>query len=280
MVNKAEGRQFIDKFLLPGKVALVTGASRGIGKAIALGLAEAGADVVLASRKLADLEATAHEISQMGRKALAVPANLRHLPEIESLAKKARDEFGRVDILVNNAGTNIAFGTSVFDIDERVWEIMMELNLKGYFFLSRAVGRIMRDQKSGTIINTASIRGLLPTIGSGVYAITKAGVIMLTQVLAEEWGQYNIRVNAIAPGMIKTKLTELVWTDSARTKEFDDNTALGRFGEPEEMVNAVIFLASEASSYMTGQTLVLDGGQYPCVTRDVARLQAKEKGKE
>ena len=277
MVNKPESRVFLDKFLLPGKVALVTGGSRGIGKAIALGLAEAGADIILASRKLPDLEATAHEISQMGRRALAVPANLRYLPEIESLVKKSIDEFGRVDILVNNAGTNIAFGTSVFDIDERIWEIMIELNLKGYFFLSQAVGRIMREQSSGTIINTASIRGLMPTVGSGIYAITKAGVIMLTQVLAEEWGQYNIRVNAIAPGMIKTKLTEPVWTDSVRTKEFDDNTALGRFGEPEEMVNAVIFLASEASSYMTGQTLVLDGGQYPSVRRDVSRLRVKER---
>ena len=133
----------------------------------------------------------------------------------------------------------------------------------------------MREQGGGTIVNTASVSGFEPEVGLGIYSITKAGVIMLTDVLALEWAQYNIRVNAIAPGIIKTKLTEPVWTDSVRTKECDDNTALGRFGEPEEMVNAVIFLASEASSYMTGQTLVLDGGQYPSVRRDVSRLRVK-----
>ena len=255
---------FLGKFRLPGKVALVTGGSRGIGRAIALGLAEAGADVVLASRKLPDLQAVAQEISQMGRRALAVPANVRHLPEIDSLVKKSLEEFGHIDILVNNAGTNPVFG-SVFNIDEGAWEVTIGLNLKGYFFLSQAVGKIMRDKSGGTIVNIASQGGVRPGIGQGVYSISKAGVIMLTQVLAQEWGQYNIRVNAIAPGLVKTRFSQALWTDPVRSKETMDSTALGRIAEPEEMVDAVLFLASEASRYITGQTLLLDGGHFASV---------------
>ncbi|MFC2017435.1 SDR family NAD(P)-dependent oxidoreductase [Chloroflexota bacterium] len=255
------GREsFLGKFRLSGKVALVTGGSRGIGRAIALGLAEAGADVVLASRKLPDLQAVSQEISQMGRKALAVPANVRYLSEIDSLIKKSLEEFGRIDILVNNAGTNPTFG-SVFNVDEGAWDVTIGLNLKGYFFLSQAVGKIMRDKGGGTIINISSVNGFRPGVGTGVYSISKAGVNMLTQVLAQEWGQYNIRVNAIAPGLVRTRLSEARWKNPAFAGEIVNNTALGRIAEPDEMVNAALFLASEASSYMTGQTLVLDGGR-------------------
>ncbi len=253
----------LDKFRLSGKVALVTGGSRGIGRAIALGLAEAGADVIVASRKLPDLQTVAQEISQMGRRALAVQANVRHLPEIDNLVKKSMEEFGHIDILVNNAGTNPAFG-SVFNIDEGLWDVTIGLNLKGYFFLSQAVGKIMRDKGGGTIINISSMDAFKPGVGVGVYAISKAGVGMLTQVLAQEWGQYNIRVNAIAPGSVKTRMSQSV-TDPVRAKERLNNIALGRMAEPEEMVDAALFLASEASSYMTGQTLVLDGGRYASV---------------
>jgi len=258
------GESFLGKFRLPGKVALVTGGSRGIGRAIALGLAEAGADVVIASRKLPDLQAVAQGISQMGRRALAVPANVRHLPEIDSLVKKSMDEFGHIDILVNNAGTTLELG-SVFNINEGVWDVIMGLNLKGVFFLSQAVGKIMCDKGGGTIINIASQSGFRPDVGLGVYSISKAGVIMLTQVLAQEWGQYNIRVNAIAPGFVRTRLTEGIWKDPALVKERANNMALGRIAEPEEMVNAALFLASEASSYMTGQALLLDGGHFSSV---------------
>jgi len=261
----AFGRKlFLDQFCLSGRVALITGASRGIGKAIALALAEAGADLVIASRKLPDLEVTAQEISQMGRKVLAVPANVRHLSEIENLVRKSTEEFGHIDILVNNAGTNIVYG-SVFAIDEAAWDVTMGLNLKGYFFLSQAVGKIMRDRGSGTVINIASASGIRPDVGLGVYCVSKAGVIMLTEVLAQEWGQYNIRVNAIAPGIVRTKLTKEWWTDPEHTKVIEDNTALGRLAEPEEMANAVLFLTSDASSYVTGQTLMLDGGGFASV---------------
>jgi len=260
----SEKESFSGKFSLTGKIALITGGSRGIGKAIALALAEAGADVIIASRKLPDLEVAAQEISQTGRRVLAVPANVRHLPEIDNLVKKSIEEFGHIDILVNNAGANPVFG-SVFNIDEKAWEITIGLNLKGYFFLSQSVGKIMRDKGSGNIINISSEDGFRPGVGLGVYSVSKAGVIMLTQALAQEWGQYNIRVNAIAPGVVRTKFSELLWTDPVIAKEAEKNTALGRIAEPEEIASAALFLASEASSYMTGQTLLLDGGHFSSV---------------
>lgn len=271
----ARGELFLDKFRLDGKVALITGASRGIGRAIALGLAEAGADVVLASRKLPDLEAVAQEISQRGRKALAVPANVRHLPEIDNLVKKAADELHHIDILVNNAGTNPVFG-SVFNIDEKAWDVTIGLNLKGYFFLSQAVGKVMRDKGGGSIINISSEDGIRPGLGVGVYSISKAGVIMLTQVLAQEWGQYNIRANAIAPGVVKTRFSEALWKNPVTRGAAEDSTALGRIAEPEEIVSAALFLASDASSYMTGQTIVLDGGHFSSVRTLLSTISPTE----
>jgi len=259
-----ERGSFLDKFHLQGKVALVTGGSRGIGKAIALCLAEAGADIILASRKLPDLQAAAQEISQMGRKALAVPTNVRHLTEIDDLIKKSLEEFDHIDILVNNAATNPVFG-SVFNIDEKAWEVTIGLNLKSYFFLSQVVGKIMRDKGGGNIINIASVNGVRPGLGTGVYSISKAGVIMLTQVLAQEWGQHNIRVNAIAPGIVKTRFSEALLSNPAIATEREKSIALGRVSEPEEIANAALFLASEASSYMTGQTLIIDGGHFSSV---------------
>jgi len=268
MTNQQEritsGQSFLDRFRLLGKVALVTGGSRGIGRSIALGLAEAGADIVLAARNLPDLEKVAQEITKMGRRALAVSANIRHLPELDNLVKKEMSEFHSIDILVNNAATNPVFG-SVFDIDEKVWDVTMGLNLKGYFFLSQAVGKVMQEKGGGSIINVSSEDGIRPFVGLGVYSISKAGVIMLTKVLAEEWGQYNIRVNAIAPAFVRTKFSQAIWDNPLMVKEIENNTALGRIAEPEETVTAVLFLASEASSYITGQTITLDGGHFASV---------------
>ena len=269
---QTEKKQFLEKFLLPGKVALVTGAARGIGKAIALALAEAGADVVVDDRKIQDLDEVTKQISQIGRRALPVEANIRHLPEIDKLVKEAMDEFGHIDILVNNAGANPVFG-SVFDIDEGAWDVTLGVNLKGCFFLSQAVGKIMREQGGGTIVNTASISGMRSDAGTAAYNIGKAGVIMLTQVLAQEWGQYNIRVNAIAPGRIKTRLSEAFWGNPEISKDYVGGIALGRWGEPEEMATAVLFLASEASSYVTGQTLVLDGGMFISLRTQLAAIK-------
>ena len=269
MANKED--LFSGKFRLDGKVALITGASRGIGRTIALCLAEAGADVVLNSRKQPDLEAVAQEVMQKGRKALVVPANMRQMEEIEVLVSKAANEFGHIDILVNNAGTNPAFGF-IFDIEEKAWDITMGLNLKSYFFLSQKVGKIMRDKGGGSIINIASTDGVRPRIRNGVYSISKAGIIMLTQVLAQEWGQYNIRANAIAPDIIKTRFSEVMWTNPVIREINEDSIALGRTGDPEEIAGAALFLASEASSYMTGQTLVLDGGHFSAIRTLLSKI--------
>lgn len=248
----------MDSFFLGGKVALVTGGSRGIGKAIALGLAKAGADVALTSRKLPDLESVAEEIRALGRKALAVAAHVGRLEEIANLVTRVKDEFGRIDILVNNAATNPTMD-SALDIQERAWDAIMNLNLKGLFFLSQAVAKLMKEQGGGTIINVSSVAGITPDI-LPVYSISKAGVIMATKVMAKEWAKYNIRVNAIAPGLVKTRFSEALWSNPEILQGALVGTPLGRIAEPDDMVGAVIFLASNASAYVTGQVLAVDGG--------------------
>jgi dehydrogenase/reductase SDR family protein 4 len=245
-------------FSLSGKVALVTGGSRGIGKAIALGLAEFGADVAVTSRKLPDLEEVAKEIKGLGRKSMAVAAHVGRMEEINNLVPKIKDEFGRIDILVNNAGTNPTMDQAI-DIEERAWDSIMNLNLKGLFFLSQTVARLMREQGGGKIINVASLAGITPDI-LPVYSISKAGVIMATKVMAQQWAQYNIRVNAIAPGLVKTRFSEALWGNPDILQAAMMITPLRRVAEPDEMVGAVIFLASDASSYVTGHVLVVDGG--------------------
>jgi NAD(P)-dependent dehydrogenase (short-subunit alcohol dehydrogenase family) len=246
-------------FSLEGKVALVTGGSRGIGRATALGFAESGADVVVTSRKLPDLEKTANEIKNLGRRALAVPAHLGKMEDIKSLVETVQGVFPRIDILVNNAGIS-PLVCSVLDAEERLWDSTMNLNLKGLFFLSQAVGRIMKEQGGGNIINVASLEAIRPVVsGIGIYDISKAGVVMATKVMAQELAQYNIRVNAIAPGVVSTSLTES-YTVPERKAQLIKAIPMGSTAEPEEMVGAMIYLASDASRYMTGQTLVVDGG--------------------
>ncbi|HEU65530.1 MAG TPA: glucose 1-dehydrogenase [Chloroflexi bacterium] len=245
-------------FSLSGKVALVTGGSRGIGKAIAVGLAKFGADVAVTSRKLPDLEEVAAEIKGLGRKSMAIAAHVGRMDEINSLVPKVKDEFGRIDILVNNAGTNPTMDSAI-DIEERAWDSIMNLNLKGLFFLSQAVARLMREQGGGNIVNVASVAGITPDI-LPVYSVSKAGVIMATKVMAQQWAQYNIRVNAIAPGLVKTRFSEALWGNPDIAQVVMMRTPLQRVGEPDEMVGAVIFLASDASSYVTGHVLVVDGG--------------------
>ena len=256
----ATSESILKKFQLAGKVALVTGGSRGIGRAITLGLAEAGADIVLASRKLPDLEAVAQEITALGRKALPVAANVKNQPEIESLVKQAADEFGKIDILVNNAGTSPAM-TPIIDADERLWDSIIDLNLKGLLFLSQAVARVMREHGGGSIINITSMDGFKPEMDIGIYAISKAGVIMATKVMAVEWARYNIRVNAIAPGNVHTRLGDSRFAAvPGYEEEMLKKTPLGRIASPEEIRGAALFLASDASSYVTGDTLIADGG--------------------
>jgi NAD(P)-dependent dehydrogenase (short-subunit alcohol dehydrogenase family) len=243
---------------LDNKVALITGASRGIGRAIAMGLAQQGADVAIASRKIADLENVASEIKKTGRKCLPIAAHIGRLDDINNLVCKVMEEYGKIDILVNNAATNPSMA-SALDIDDRAWDSIMNLNLKGLFFLSQAVARIMKEKGGGKIINVSSVAGITPDI-LPVYSISKAGVIMATKVMAQQWAIFNIRVNAIAPGLTKTRFSEALWKNQDILNIAMSRTPIGRPAEPEEMVGAVIYLASDASSYVTGQVIAIDGG--------------------
>ena len=245
-------------FSLKNKVALVTGASRGIGQVAAVGLAQAGADVAIASRKLPDLEKVAEQIRKTGRKCLALPAHVGKIEEINNLVKRTLEEFGKIDILVNNAGTNPSMAQAI-DVDERAWDATMNLNLKGLFFLSQAVAKVMKEKGGGKIINVSSVGGISPDI-LPTYCISKAGVNMATKVMAQQWAPYNIRVNAIAPGLTKTRFSEALWNNPQILKMAMDKTPMARPAEPDEMLGAIIFLASDASSYVTGQVIAIDGG--------------------
>lgn len=246
-------------FSLSGKVALITGGSRGIGKATALGFARAGADVAIASRTLPDLELVATDIRSLGRKAMPVAAHIGRLEQIKSLVQTVHKEFGRIDILVNDAGTSPAI-SGMLDIEERLWDSIMNVNLKGLVFLSQAVARIMKEH-GGTIINVASVDGYLHEPNIGVYSISKAAVVQATKIMAEEWAKYNIRVNAIAPGHIHTRLGDSIFEAMPEYKKvFLDRVPMRRIGDPDEIVGAMIYLASDASSYVTGTTVVVDGG--------------------
>ena len=246
-------------FSLKNKVALITGASRGIGEAAAIGLAQAGADLAIASRKLPDLERVAAEVRKAGRKCLPIAAHVGRVEEVNNLVKKVVGEFGKIDILVNNAATNPTMAQAL-DVDERAWDSIMNLNLKGLFFLSQAVARVIKEKGGGKIINVSSIAGISPDL-LPVYSISKAAVIMATKVMAMQWAQYKIRANCIAPGLTKTKFSEALWNNPDILKHAMALTPMGRVGEPEEMVGAILFLASEASSYVTGQVIAVDGGK-------------------
>ena len=235
-------------FSLEGKVALVTGGSRGIGRTIALTFAENGADVVVSGRKLPDLEAAAEEIKARGRKGLAVSSHIAKIEESTNLVEQVTSEFGRIDILVNNAGTNPYMGPLI-DAEEWAWDVTMNVNLKGPFLLSQLVARVMREQGGGNIINIASAAGITPS-ALHIYSVTKAGLIMLTRVMANEWRQYNIRVNTIAPGMVKTRFSEALWKGTP---------AEDRLAMPEDVAGAALYLASDASKYVNGETIVITG---------------------
>lgn len=246
------------EFSLKDKVALITGASRGIGEATAIGLAQAGADLAIVSRKLPDLEKVAEEVRKLGKKCLPVQAHLGKAEEINQLVKRVLEEFGKIDILVNNAATNPTMASAI-DVDERAWDSVMNLNLKGLFFLSQAVARVMREKGGGKIINVSSAAGTTPDI-LPLYSISKAGVNMATKVMAQQWAQHNIRVNAIAPGLTKTRFSEALWKNPDILKMAMFKTPMRRPAEPVEMVGTIIYLASDASSYVTGQIIGVDGG--------------------
>jgi NAD(P)-dependent dehydrogenase (short-subunit alcohol dehydrogenase family) len=255
----------LSKFSLKGKTAIVTGGGRGIGKAVAQGFAKAGAKVAITSRKIEDLEATAAEIKAFGGEALPIQSHLGKMEGIEKMVDTVTEAFGRIDVLVNNAGASPAMGT-VLDSDERLWETIMNLNMKGLYFTSQAVAKIMKKQGSGKIINIASVDGFKPEYGVSIYSISKAGVRMITRAFALELAPFNIQVNAIAPGPISTKMLNSHWfhlppEEAKKGKEvLAHKTPMGRIGEPDEIAGAAIYLASDASSYTTGTEIVVDGG--------------------
>lgn len=255
----------LSSFSLKGKVAIVTGGGRGIGRAIAHGFAKAGAKVAIASRKMNDLEATAAEIRAFGGEALPIQSHLGKMEEITKMVSTVLDRFGRIDILANNAGTTPAIG-SVLDSDERLWDTIMNLNLKGLYFSSQAAARVMKKQGGGKIINITSVDGFKPEPGASIYSISKAGVRMVTMAFAAELAPFNIQVNAIAPGPISTKLLDSHWfhlppEEAKQRKEtMATMTPMRRIGEPDEIAGAAIYLASDASSYTTGTEIVIDGG--------------------
>ncbi|GAF84901.1 unnamed protein product, partial [marine sediment metagenome] len=243
-----------------GKVALITGGRTGIGRALALAFAEAGADVAICSRtdEGGELEAVVNEIRNFGRRALAIKANVSRKDDVKNMVNKTVAELGGIDILINNAGTIVR--SPFLQVEEDDWDRVIDTNLKGPYLCSQAVARIMVGRKRGNIINIASTNGLWGMTGRISYSVSKAGVIMLTRVLARELGSYNIRVNAITPWEVKTRMNEPLLSDPEFTKVALANAPLGRFGEPDDIVGAALFLASDAANWITGHNLVVDGG--------------------
>ena len=245
-------------FDLSGKIAVVNGASRGIGEAIAKGLADCGALVVLTSRKQESVQKVADEINKSGGKAVAKACHAGRLEEIESLFEYIANEFGRMDILINNAATNPFFGPAT-DLPPRAFDKTVEINLKGpYYMLSKAVP-LMAKSGGGSAVNVASIAALISLPGQAVYSMTKAGLISMTRSFAKEYGSQGIRVNAILPGVVETRLASALIEDPT-TQKWLSRLPAGRAGQPQDMVAGVLYLVSDQAAYTTGTTLVMDGG--------------------
>jgi NAD(P)-dependent dehydrogenase (short-subunit alcohol dehydrogenase family) len=249
---------YLPSFSLDNKTAVITGAGRGIGRALSIGLAEAGADVVLLSRTKNDLEETAALIQETGRKAHVIPADVTSREEIKKVVQYIENQGLKIDILINNAGMNIR--SNAFEVTDEEWETIMETNLKSAFMMSQEIGSHMKDNGGGKIINISSVAGHVALRTGVVYASTKAAMIQMTKVLAFEWGKHNINVNSIGPWYFKTPLTE----ELLKNKEYVDDilavTPLNRVGELQELVGPAVFLSSAAGNYVTGQTLFVDGG--------------------
>ena len=246
-------------FSLDGKIALITGASRGIGEAIASTLADYDAQCILVSRKIDALNAVAETIRKNGGKADAIACHMGHLDQIETLFKEVKDRFGKLDILVNNAAANPYFG-EMLGADEGVWDKTNDVNLKGPFFMIQHAARLMTESGGGSIVNVASIAGVRPALMQGIYSITKAGVISMTKAYAKELAPKNIRVNALLPGLTETKFAKVL----IETQEIYDfavsQIPMGRHAQPSEMAGAVLYLVSDAASFTTGICIACDGG--------------------
>lgn len=246
-------------FDLSGKVAVVTGASKGIGEAIAKIYGAAGATVVVSSRKKEAVEVVANAIVKNGGKAMAVTCHMGNMQDIDHLVKETLSVFGNVDIVVNNAATNPVFGP-VVDTDETAFNKIMNVNVKGPFELSKKFYAVMKEKKSGSVINISSIGGLRPEPGLGIYSMSKAALISLTKVMAKEWGGDNIRANVICPGLIKTKFSEALWNDDKIMHTMMKMLPIKRVGTPEEIAALALYLAADESAYCTGSVFTADGG--------------------
>jgi NAD(P)-dependent dehydrogenase (short-subunit alcohol dehydrogenase family) len=246
-------------FDLTNKVAVITGASKGIGEAIARIYATYGAKVVISSRKQADLDELAAEINAEGGKCVGIAANTGDMAQLRNLVDKSVEIYGGIDILVNNAATNPVYGPSL-DCSESAFDKIMQVNVKAPFELAKMVHPIMKSRGGGSIINISSIAGTTPDPGLGMYSLSKASLNMLTKVLAKEWGTDGIRVNAIAPGLIKTKFSQALWDNEKTLAHFTKNLPIARMGGVEEISPMALYLASAASGYTTGGIFAIDGG--------------------
>ena len=246
-------------FDLTGKIALVTGASRGIGEAIAKLLAEQGAHVIVSSRKLDGCQAVADQITADGGSAEALACHVGSMEQIEEAFATIKGTFGKLDILVNNAATNPYFG-HILDTDLGAYTKTVDVNIRGYFFMSIEAGKLMRENGGGSIVNTASINALQPGAMQGIYSITKAAVVNMTKSFAKECGDLGIRVNALLPGFTKTQFAGALFTDDKIYQSAIAQIPMKRHAEPSEMAGTVLYLVSDASSYTNGECIVVDGG--------------------
>jgi NAD(P)-dependent dehydrogenase (short-subunit alcohol dehydrogenase family) len=251
----------MDDNRLNGKIALVTGSRRGIGRAIALSLASAGANIILCDNVTDDgkLEETAADIKKIGRVAVVITADVSRKSDVDEMAARSTARFGKIDILVNCAGVWFP-GQTLLDCPETNWDKVIDTNLKGTYLCCQIIGRIMVKQRKGNIINLSSKVGLEPGTGVGAYSISKAGIIMLTRQLALELAPGGIRVNALAPGIVKTDFNKELWGSADAAKQLARSVPLGRLAEPEDIARAALFLAADDSSYITGAVIPIDGG--------------------
>jgi|TARA_B100001179_G_scaffold199289_1_gene159217 NAD(P)-dependent dehydrogenase (short-subunit alcohol dehydrogenase family) len=246
-------------FQLDNKVAIVTGASKGIGEAMARGLAEFGAKVVISSRKRESVDAVAKSFQNDGLEAIAIAANMGNVEEAQNLIDQTVDAYGGIDIIINNAAANPVFGP-IQNTEERAFDKILDVNLKGPFELCKKAYPILKQRGGGSIINISSIGGLTPEHGIGIYSVSKAGLINLTKAMAQDWGSDNIRVNAICPGLIKTKFSEALWGNEPILDRFLQQIPLNRVGTSEDIAGLAVYLASDAAAYCTGGVYLIDGG--------------------
>jgi NAD(P)-dependent dehydrogenase (short-subunit alcohol dehydrogenase family) len=248
-----------DIFDLSGKVAIVSGASRGIGESTAKLLAAYGAQVICSSRKLDGSGAVADTINRDGGKAIAMACHVGETNAIDAFIAEVEKTFGRVDILVNNAAANPYFG-HILDTPLEAMQKTIDVNIRGFFYMSQKVGQLMKKQGGGSIVNTASINGVRPGLGQGIYSVTKAAIINMTQAFAKECAPFKIRCNAVLPGLTDTKFASALTRNEQILKNFLPLIPLGRYAQPDEIAPAILFLASDAASYITGSCITADGG--------------------